>query len=77
MWHTKEIKEIENEFRTNIESGLNEKQVEERQQQYGENKLADKKKENIIIKFLKQFNDFMIIILIIADRKSTRLNSSH
>ena len=66
MWHTKEIKEIEREFGTNIEVGLNEKQVEERLQQYGENKLADKKKENIIIKFLKQFNDFMIIILIIA-----------
>lgn len=66
MWHTKEIKEIEKEFGTNIEVGLNEKQVEERRQQFGENKLADKKKENIIIKFLKQFNDFMIIILIIA-----------
>lgn len=66
MWHTKEIDEIEREFRTNISSGLDEKQVEERKLQFGENKLADKKKENIIIKFLKQFNDFMIIILIIA-----------
>ena len=66
MWHTKEINEIEKEFETNIVEGLNEKKVEERRQQFGENKLADKKKENIIIKFLKQFNDFMIIILIIA-----------
>lgn len=66
MWHTKEINEIERELRTNISNGLDEKQVEERKLQFGENKLADKKKENIIIKFLKQFNDFMIIILIIA-----------
>lgn len=66
MWHTKEIGVIEHEFRTNKEKGLNEKQVEERKIKYGENKLADKKKENIIIKFFKQFNDFMIIILIIA-----------
>lgn len=66
MWHTKEIKEVEKEFGTNMQDGLNQKKVEERRLQFGENKLADKKKENIIIKFLKQFNDFMIIILIIA-----------
>ena len=66
MWHTKEISEVEKKLGTNIDIGLNEKQVEERKIKFGENKLADKKKENIIIKFLKQFNDFMIIILIIA-----------
>ena len=66
MWQTKEIGVIEHEFRTNIAKGLNEKQIEDRKIKYGENKLADRKKENIFIKFLKQFNDFMIIILIIA-----------
>lgn len=66
MWHTKEIEEIERQLGTNIEKGLENSQIKERQERYGENKLADKKKENIIIKFLKQFNDFMIIILIIA-----------
>lgn len=39
--------------------------------QYGENKLEDKKKENLILRFFKQFNDFMIIILIIASVIST------
>ncbi len=66
MWYTKDITETENELSTNIELGLNDKQVEERRKKFGENKLADKKKEHIIIKFLKQFNDFMIIILILA-----------
>ena len=33
---------------------------------FGANKLEDKKKESLIIRFIKQFNDFMIIILIIA-----------
>lgn len=37
-----------------------------RLKQYGENKLEEKKKENIVIRFFKEFNDFMIIILIIA-----------
>ncbi len=35
-----------------------------RLKEFGENKLEDKKKESIVIRFLKQFNDFMIIILI-------------
>ncbi len=33
---------------------------------FGLNKLDEKKKESIFVKFIKQFNDFMIIILIIA-----------
>ena len=28
--------------------------------------MDDKKKESIVIRFIKQFNDFMIIILIVA-----------
>ncbi len=66
MWHTKAINEVEVNFRTNVQIGLNEKEVEERHKHFGENKLADTKKESIFIKFIKQFNDFMIIILIIA-----------
>lgn len=66
MWHTKAINEVEVNFRTNVTSGLDSNEVEERKKHFGENKLADKKKESIFIKFIKQFNDFMIIILIIA-----------
>lgn len=66
MWHTKAINEVEENFRTNVSSGLDSNEVEERRKHFGENKLADKKKESIFIKFIKQFNDFMIIILIIA-----------
>ena len=66
MWHTKAINEVEVNFRTNVQIGLNEKEVEERHKHFGENKLADTKKESMFIKSIKQFNDFMIIILIIA-----------
>lgn len=66
MEHLMSKEEIRRKFKTNFTTGLEAEEVKLRQKQYGKNKLADKKQENIIIKFLKQFNDFMIIILIIA-----------
>ena len=66
MWHTYKINEVIRNFRTNLGNGLTEEEVKKRQEKYGKNKLKDKKKESIIVKFIKQFNDFMIIILIIT-----------
>ena len=66
MWHTMDILETKKRLRTNIEYGLTDEEVKKRRIEFGENKLAEKKKESLIVKFLKQFNDFMIIILIIA-----------
>ena len=66
MWHTKDVEETRRNLRTNLEIGLTEEEAKERLEKNGPNKLQDKKKESIIIKFIKQFNDFMIIILIIA-----------
>jgi len=45
---------------------LTNEEAQSRLKQYGENKLDDKKKETLFMKFIKQFNDFMIIILIAA-----------
>src|SRR5574344_694264 len=66
MWHTKDIGEIESYFRTNRSYGISNEEAKKRLEEYGENKLEEKKKESIFIKFIKEFNDFMIIILIIA-----------
>ena len=66
MWHNKNTYEIEGKLNTNIKKGLTKKEVQARQEEYGKNKLKEKKKVSIITRFIKQFNDFMIIILIIA-----------
>ena len=66
MWETLRKEEVERKLNTNFIKGLNTDEVLKRQNQYGKNELENSKKEGIIIKFLKQFNDFMIIILIIA-----------
>lgn len=66
MWHTKNIKEVEKELRTNIKTGLGDKDVLIRQDEFGKNKIEEGKKESLLVKFINQFKDFMIIILIIA-----------
>lgn len=58
--------ELLRKLNTNKIRGLTEDEVLERMKKNGKNKLDDKKKENIIVKFFKQFNDFMTIILIIS-----------
>ena len=66
MWQTLRKEEVLRKLNTDEKQGLTEKEVQERQGKYGKNKLQEKKKESFIVKFIKQFNDFMIIILIIA-----------
>ena len=66
MWHSLNLSEVKQKLRTNYQYGLTNEEVEKRFIEYGENKLEDKPKESILIKFFKQFNDFMIIILIAA-----------
>ena len=66
MWQTLRKEEVLRKLSTDEKQGLTEKEVQERQAKYGKNKLQERKKESFIVKFIKQFNDFMIIILIIA-----------
>lgn len=66
MWQTLEKNDVIRRLNTKEREGLTEEEVKIRQAKYGKNMLKDKKKESIIIKFIKQFNDFMIITLIIA-----------
>lgn len=66
MWHTLRKDEVIKKLNTNEKNGLSDEEVKVRQEKDGKNKLQEKKKDSFLIKFLKQFNDFMIIILIIA-----------
>lgn len=66
MWHTKTANEVAKLLNCNIKIGLAEEEANKRKEKNGKNKLSEKPKENIIIRFFKQFNDFMIITLIIA-----------
>ena len=65
-WYREDIQETEKKLETNVKSGLSEAEIKERQKEHGFNELKEAKKKSIILKFLEQFKDFMIIVLIIA-----------
>ena len=58
--------EVKRKFKTDFIRGLKQGEAEARLETFGKNILKHEKKQNIFIKFIKQFNDFMIIILILA-----------
>ncbi|MBP3707239.1 MAG: calcium-translocating P-type ATPase, PMCA-type [Clostridia bacterium] len=80
MWHTLELTDLVRKLQSNLLYGITEDEAKERVLKYGKNKIEDKNKENIFIKFIKQFKDAMIIILIVSAIISaivTMLNGSN
>ena len=65
-WFNKTVDEVESTLKTNAEKGLTAEEAQKRQEEYGLNELKAKKKKSLFVKFLEQFKDFMIIILIIS-----------
>ena len=65
-WFNLSVEETKNNLKTDIEKGLTSEEVLKRQDQYGLNELKTKKKKSVFVKFLEQFKDFSIIVLIIA-----------
>lgn len=65
-YHYKNIKETEKILKTNIQKGLDNNEAINRLKKNGENIIKDSNKKTNLSKFLAQFNDFMVIILLIA-----------
>lgn len=66
MWHTLDKEEVAERLSTSIEEGLSQGEVLKRLERYGANELAQKKPRPILLRFLDQFKDFMVLILIAA-----------
>ena len=65
-WFNKGVEEVEKELQTDLNNGLSSEEVQKRREKYGLNELKAKKKKSLFQKFLDQFKDFSIIVLIIA-----------
>jgi Ca2+-transporting ATPase len=65
-WYLKSVEEATNDLQTDINTGLTNEQIAKKQEKYGLNQLKAKKKKSLFKKFLEQFKEFTIIVLIIA-----------
>lgn len=65
-WHALSVDETLKNLQSDEKLGLSPKLVSQKQIRHGKNKLASKKKKSILVKFLSQFSDFMVIILLLA-----------
>ena len=80
MWHTLDIMDVARKLKSNINYGLSNEEAKNRLEKYGKNKIENKKKDPFVFKFFRQFNDLMIIILIISAIVSafiTKLNGAN
>ena len=64
-WHRKNIDETADVLKSSL-SGLSAEDARQRLEQYGTNELKEKKKKTLLLMFLDQFKDFMILVLIVA-----------
>ena len=64
--YSKPLDEVISELHSSRSEGLSGAQAEERLAQYGPNRLRAKKKKSNLQRFLEQFKDVMILILIAA-----------
>ena len=58
--------DVASEFTTSLQHGLSSEEVQKRLAKYGPNQLAEEKKVPPIVKFLQQFNNFLVYLLLAA-----------
>ena len=64
--HTQDAKDLLNALSSNAQSGLSEAEAAERLAKNGANRLREKKPKTVFQRFLEQFKDVMILILLAA-----------
>ncbi|MBE6544421.1 MAG: HAD family hydrolase, partial [Ruminococcaceae bacterium] len=65
-WHNLKIDSVIEALASDRQNGLKSEEISKLTEKYGENKLQEKKKKSLFLRFLDQFKDAMIIILLIA-----------
>lgn len=66
VFHHETGEAVIHELDSDLSSGLSSSQAAQRKQQYGENRLREKKNKSNLRRFIDQFKDVMILILIAA-----------
>ena len=66
QWYSKSIKQVLDELKVSPEKGLSGSEAKERLGKYGYNELKGAEKESLLMRFLEQMKDPMIIVLLVA-----------
>lgn len=72
-YYSQEPKTLAQMFSTDLERGLSAKEAETRLEQHGANKLREIKKDSALVIFLRQFDDFITIVLMVTTGISAAL----
>ncbi len=65
-YYSRSVLDVVKELNTDVQVGLSEEEAKSRLAKNGENKIETSKKSNGFLKFLSQFKDIMVLILICA-----------
>lgn len=65
-WYRKNKEELISVLDIDINRGISQEEVENRLKKHGYNELKEEKRKGLLSKILAQFNDFLVLILIIA-----------
>lgn len=64
--HSQKIEDVLKRLGSSLDNGLSDEQVDQKLRKIGRNLLEEKKKKTLFQRFLEQFKDVMIIILLVA-----------
>jgi len=63
-WHTRNAKEVADHLKTDLNDGLSKEEAKSRLERYGENRITTKKRQSDFVRFILQFNQPLIYILL-------------
>ncbi len=77
IWYSESLDHVTKELQVDLQTGLNNEEIERRLEDFGPNKLNDKPPRTFLQRFWQQLKDVMILILMIAAAVSIGLNIYH
>src|SRR5215470_13022115 len=63
-WHAEGVEQVAKGLNTDIEKGLNASEASSRLAKYGANRLTEGKKRGPLLRFLSQFNNILVYVLL-------------
>lgn len=73
-WHAMAVNDVARRLSTNTETGLDAAEATSRLQRYGSNRLPEGKKQGPLVRFLSQFNNILVYVLLGAGFAKLMLN---